>query len=222
LSTDIKKLSKVLFGVIFILLLIHTVLTLYSKVLNPDLFEFLNAKFNVENEANIPTWVSSNLLLLISITAFILARLHTEKAINRIISDRLFWATASAVFAYLSLDEFTQLHESIDLATNYQVKWVVFYAPFAIGFILLSVYYIGFIQQNKHLQNYFLGGLILIAIGGIGLEVLDYYVQLPYAIRNIVRTSEEALELFGTTLILTGSLQELSTLLEQKRLWKFE
>ena len=222
MSTDIKKLSKVLFGVIFILLLIHTVLTLYSKVLNPDLFEFLNAKFNVENEANIPTWVSSNLLLLISITAFILARLHTEKAINRIISDRLFWATASAVFAYLSLDEFTQLHESIDLATNYQVKWVVFYAPFAIGFILLSVYYIGFIQQNKHLQNYFLGGLILIAIGGIGLEMLDYYAQLPYAIRNIVRTSEEALELFGTTLILTGSLQELSTLLEQKRLWKFE
>ena len=208
----IKKLTFIIFLTIFLLLSAHILIIWLGPRLPKEIYKFLNLKFHVDKEANIPTWFSASILLLISSSAMIISVLK-EKSPKTFLSDRIFWLITSITFAFLSLDELAQIHEIIDVGSKHQLKWVLFYIPFAAIFLILCLYYFLVISKDKALSSYFLGGFIILIAGGMGMELISSYLELSYIINILIRTTEEGLEMLGTSIILLGCLHELNNIL---------
>ena len=91
-------------------------------------------------------------------------------------------------------------------------KWIFIYAPLAGLFFLVCLYYFAVIRgKDSALRNWVIGGLVVYAIGGLVCEWVNYTIPLRYAMKQIEYVAEEGLEMIGTTMVLTGCLQELNT-----------
>ena len=65
--------------------------------------------FNVNHEQNIPTLFSVLLLITCSILLSLVFYLHRKQEAGA----KMYWATLAIGFAYMAIDEFTELHENI-------------------------------------------------------------------------------------------------------------
>lgn len=191
-------LSQILIGGFLI------VMYVLSGGLSWDVF----GKFNLDGEANIPSWYST--VLLFSVSLFSLAIYGLSHAH----SHTRFWIYFGGVFCFLSLDEMVGIHEALEQTST--VKWVFFYAPFVAAFFVACVYYLKKIGQPV-LRNWLLGGLVVYSLGGLVCETISYvYYPLPQLLQYLEFVLEEGFEMLGAIMVLTGCLHELDRLLITK------
>jgi len=168
-----------------------------------------NEKFNLNQEANVPTWFAAALLLAVALCAFALHRAQEERQPGRCFA-RLFWLGFSVVYAFLSLDEAAGFHEM-------SVHWAgpirfVFFAVVAGVIFAACVYnFLVLRREARHLAGWILPGIGIYFLGAIGLETLNAFLAPLIAnITSLEIIAEEGMELLGTILVLTGCLAELS------------
>jgi ABC-type multidrug transport system permease subunit len=164
-------------------------------------------RFDLNAEANVPTWFSTIVLFSVALTAAAIYFLKESMAMAER-PWRRFWLIFSAVYAYLSLDEAARIHEILDVVL---IKWVLVYAPFAGAFFIACVYYFTVIRkQDSHLRFWILGGLIAYAVGGLGAESVSHILRpLPNFWQQVEYIVEEGLEMIGMSMVWMGCLQEL-------------
>lgn len=100
---------------ILLLLVLIALFLLILHILTLDGPKLLYLKFNLNKEANIPTWFSTVLLFTISITAIVIS--WPEKNLGLHHRWRFFWILFAAFYAFLSFDEAAMVHEVIDKIT---------------------------------------------------------------------------------------------------------
>ena len=170
----------------------------------------INNRFDLNTEANVPTWYSTVLLFSVSLFSIVIhfVRKNLVKS-NNIWSS--FWLFLSCVYCFLSLDEASRLHEILDQSTS--IKWVYVYAPFGAIFFVLCFFYFWVIRgDNKNLLKWFVGGLLLYAAGGLLSEFISYKYSLSPMWLQVEFVFEEGLEMLGTVMVLMGCCQELNDL----------
>ena len=200
MEISIRKLFFFLLITVFVLL----VMNFYPYADINSLSGTIHNRFNLDAEANIPTWFSTLLLFCVSLTSFILYNFRNKLKIDT--SMHTFWLVMSAAYCFLSLDEAARIHEVIDAILH--IKWIYIYAPLAGIFFMTCVYFLVIINKDvnsKNLRNWIIGGLLIYALGGLGGETYDYFVHSS----SVEVVFEEGLEFLGTIMVLIGSLQEL-------------
>jgi hypothetical protein len=173
----------------------------------------LHDRFDLDAEANIPTWYSTVLLFAISMSSLLIYRLSPADR-----PSRDFWLVFSFAYGYFSLDEAARFHEIIDQA----LKWVYIYAPLFGAFFALCVRHFRKVERPS-LRNWILGGLMAYALGGLGGELVSHlFNPLPYVLQQSEFVFEEGLEMLGAILVLAGCWTEINRLSDPgttKRAW---
>jgi tetratricopeptide (TPR) repeat protein len=170
-----------------------------------------NDKFNLDQEANVPTWFATALLLAVALCAFALHRAQEETRPGRCFA-RLFWLGFSFVYVLFSLDEAAGFHEM-------SVHWAgpIRFALFAVvagAFFAACVYnFLVLRREARHLAGWILPGMGIYFLGAIGLETLNAFLSPLIAnFTSLEIIAEEGMELLGTIMVFTGCLAELSRL----------
>jgi uncharacterized membrane protein YhaH (DUF805 family) len=159
-------------------------------------------RFDLNGEANIPTWYSAMLLYTVAMVGFGLFWQAPRSP------RRSFWLAFALIYAFLSLDEMARLHEIFD-SPAIRIEWLYVYAPFAAAFFAVCVY--GLVARRlaeREAARWIVGGLIIYAAGGMGMEALNYFLPLPDYWARVSIMLEEGLEMMGTTGVLLGCLVE--------------
>ncbi len=179
--------------------------------------------FSITSEKNVPTFFSFTLMVLISIVYLLLYKVKEKRS----------WLIISLFFLYLGFDDMFKIHEN--LGSNIgsavvndilEVKFIsyywqaVFMPIFALfGFYIFYVTYKEFLTQQKVTGAYMMfGGFTLYAIAialdfyeGSGSDFFWLLQQFPSLyfkdIVNLMRATEEAIEMLGGTLILASLLK---------------
>ncbi len=171
------------------------------------LFGMVNL-FNLDREANVPTWYASVTLLA---CAVLLAFIAASKRQSRDSWWR-YWAGLSAVFAYLSVDEGASIHElTIEpvralLGTSGVLHWA-WVVPGMIAVIGLGLLYLRFVlalpRSTRNLfivaGSLFVGGALVVEMLGAGWFVQAGRRNIGYV---LFWTVEEALEMAGIVVFL--------------------
>lgn len=166
--------------------------------------------FDVNSEANVPTWFNSGLLLLAGVAAVIVAWLHRP--------DRPRVAGFLTLFAVgllaLSVDELVSLHEQLGGlgsaigGSTLHFAWVLPGAVVAVlGVVILA-------RGLRALQSAdrwpFIAGVTVLLTGGLVLEAISGIVldsQGDRAAYLLVTAGEEFLEMAGAALLLLAVLR---------------
>lgn len=189
---------------LFLLLILSELILLAMHFFPADWSWALEDRFDLDKEANVPTWFAVALLFSVSIIALLI---HiVGRNIRTATSWRSFWIVFSAVFCFLSLDESSRVHEGID--NVFHIKWIYVYMPLAALFFIFCTYFMKVINKNKTLNYWMLGGLIVYALGGLLCETISFYFYSGMA--EVV--VEEGLEMLGSIMVFTGCVQELERL----------
>ncbi|MGI9538015.1 MAG: hypothetical protein ACR2PB_13170 [Desulfocapsaceae bacterium] len=171
---------SLLLGVIAIILALASLLSVYLGTVTIENQSFVNLRniyirlFDLNREANIPTWFSSILLVL---NAFILAiiaiRTKAEQG-----SYYTQWFVLAAIFLYLSIDESALLHEMTEKPVR-RVLHVSGYLYFAwiipaVGCLLVLGLYIRrflFALPKKTRWLFLIAGAVFVT-GAVGMEAM--------------------------------------------------
>ncbi|WP_437511946.1 hypothetical protein [Sorangium sp. So ce1099] len=161
-------------------------------------------------EQNVPTWYTSSLLLVCSLTLAVIAT-----GAGRAGAFARHWWGLAAAFLYISLDEVVEIHEAagswLELGGALYFSWVVPAAAFVAVFALAYLRFLSHLP--RHTRNRFLlSGSIYVA-GALVLELpLGYWTEqagsdnLVYALIDFV---EESLEMLGVNLFLLSLVDHL-------------
>lgn len=203
------------------MMVIAVILVTVSAIVSPQGDELLEKKaslsysimsepsrvFNVDQEANIPTWFTGGVALYLAMTASMIASVVKSQG------QKYSWAWRgiSLMGIYIALDELSGIHElaiepirdSWEISPWLYQSWVI---PAMIIVVLIGIIYARFLWQlPSYAKVYiFLGSLIYLT-GAVGVESIggfvlttqglnDWYVQLAHI--------EEFLEMMGLILIL--------------------
>ncbi len=209
----LNKFFWVLLTIIFSLLLIHAGLRINIHFHPETYSRILFQRFNLDSEANIPTWFSTIELFIISVLAFMIylaQKTSGEKGFHLFI-----WLIFASFYLFMSLDEAAQIHEIID--RQVQIKWVFFYAPFAgLFFAALSVYFIKEKTFRPADKKLIIFGIILFGLGALVAEFLEYLLNPSRLVEQIEILFEEGLEMYGSALVILGLLKIVNDGLKEK------
>jgi hypothetical protein len=159
--------------------------------------------FDLDREANIPTYFAALLLLLCSALLLLIGGLKAERKDPL----RRYWQALGLIFLYLSVDEAATLHETFvtPLRTLFHTSGVLYFAwviPYGIGGFILLVIFLRFLLHLPPTMRRLtiLAGSVYVT-GALGFELLaGYYVDrlggrdVFYA---LLATGEESLEMIG-------------------------
>jgi hypothetical protein len=211
-STAIPVLLGIAAGSLVILAVaMHFLAALFPDSAQMSFFEDL---FDLNVEANVPTWFSSSLWLGAAALAAWLAL--TARRDNRS------WAVVAAIAAYLSLDESATLHErfgeSFSLATLSVLPdgvWF-FYASTVLMLGFLAVVGLGLLRFVLRLPRHAGLGIIVagfvFVLGAAGFESLGAAVSNGYFVPStngfwlVAIAVEEGLEMLGIILFIHALL----------------
>lgn len=196
---------------VFFTLLCLALILVFLHLLFQHAPRIWNDKFNLDQEANVPTWLATALLLAVALCAFALHRAQEETWPGRCFA-RLFWLGFSIVYVFFSLDEAAGFHEMIVHLTGpigfalFAVAAGAFFAGCVYNFLVKR-------REARHLAGWILPGLGIYFLGAIGLETLNAFLSpLIVNFTSLEIIAEEGMELLGTIMVLTGCLAELSRL----------
>lgn len=206
--------------VVMVMVLIAVILVTVSAFVSPQGDELLEKKaslsysilsepsrvFNVDQEANIPTWFTGAVALYLAMTASMIASIVKSQG-----KRAWAWRGIALIGIYISLDELSGIHElaitpirnTWDISPWLYQSWVI---PAMIIVIIITALYIRFIWHlPSYARTYILLAGFLYVGGAIGVESIggfilstqgltDWYVQLSHI--------EEFLEMMGLILAL--------------------
>jgi hypothetical protein len=208
-----KKILVFLLSCLSLILIIHAILVFINYILATEIPPFINLRFNISYEGNIPTWFSSVLLFAIGIYSLRIASIIRNIDVTAKLSMK-FWSIFGIAFVFLSLDEAAQIHEIIDNITT--IKWVKVYAPFAFCFIIICYYYLIFKKsENEKITKYIIMGLAIYITGALIFEYIGYKFILNSLGKQIEVFLEEGFEMLGVIIVLTGTLTKLNSLISK-------
>lgn len=172
--------------------------------------------FNVNLEANLPTYFSALVLLSDAILLALIA--YRKKALGE---NFWHWIGLSTIFVFISLDEMIQIHEQFraPMEALFNTSGILYFAwfiPYVAMVIILGIAYFKFMMRlpKKILQLFILaavvfisGAVVMEAISGMHAEVHGEET-LTYA---LMYTFEEFLEMSGATIFLFALLKYISS-----------
>jgi hypothetical protein len=159
----------------------------------------IDQRFDLNSEANIPTWYSTILLFMVSCLSLIIFAVKDPS-----LPSRKFWLVMSAAYCFLSADESAMIHEAV---AQY-IKWMYIYAVVAAAFLVYSIRNLSK-YHDATVRNWILGGMIVYGTGALGLETIWYiFKPLPPLLQEAEVFVEEGFEMAGTTIVLIGCLHE--------------
>lgn len=173
--------------------------------------------FDLMQEANVPTWFSSVLLLVCATWLWMIGRL--KKAQGEPFARH--WAGLAIVFVMLSLDETAQVHDLVSdqLQARLHTSGVFFYAwviP-AIGFLaVLAVTYFRFLLHlpNRTRILFLLAGTVYVG-GAVGMEMVAAIYDQSHDFENAVTAAmanvEETMEMAGLVIFIYALTAYLSS-----------
>ena len=167
------------------------------------------ALFDVNAEANIPTFFSVLLLMFACLLLKVIAHIETKYKTH--------WIILSVGFLFMSLDEFAMLHDKLTPITQrllgtsgsgvFYFAWII---PAIILICILAIYFYKFLFQlpKKTRISFILSGSIYLA-GAIGMELVGGHYLETHS-RNLtymmIYNAEETLEMLGSILFIDALL----------------
>lgn len=167
-------------------------------------FVELSNRFDLDDEASIPTWVSQFMLSFAAILAFVVARMSEGKR-------RLTWYFVSLIVILASMDEVARLHElavqSIHVkyyggagTTVIQNAWLII-LPFVLAVTALVMFVLAKALPKRTLKILIIAGLIYL-VGALGVEIISSGMNPnSWTYTTLITALEEGLELIGTALL---------------------
>jgi hypothetical protein len=167
--------------------------------------------FNVDEENNLPTWWGTTLL-----ASAALAHLWAGWVARRTAArGSLPFTIVAVVLLAMSIDEASQLHESLDLLEGtvsvpyeFNYFWLVFGIPLAVGVLIVAL--LAGLRLPRLSLTFLLLGFLVFFLGAVGVEVLgaDVLDQGQGGTQAEVDTYhvEEALEMLGASLLVIAPL----------------
>ena len=205
-----KTFVKLLFFIFA--LLFFNVLGIISKFyFNHGYVYGLVSLFDFDAEKNIPTLYSTFALLFSSILLSIISLAHKRNG-----SAYILWLILAIIFLFLSIDEFTSIHEqlispfrkSLNTSGLLYFAWVI---PYGIALIVFVLSYLKFlVNLPKNIMILFLVSGVTFVTGAIGFELLGGRQVDLYGRNNLVYsllyTCEEFLEMLGIVIFIYALL----------------
>jgi hypothetical protein len=206
INLSARKLTRILMAGFLFLLAMHLFLVFAHFVLQVPV-RALTFLFDLDTEANVPSFFNSLLFFLIAVLFFLVGRASNKW--------RLQWLLLSAIFIFLTVDEGSQIHERFILPTlrfldtgKQSAGWL-YYAwviPYGTALLLLGVFYWRFIMDlpARTRIGLFVGGIVYLA-GAVFFELwsgreawqvhdMGLEQNLTYVLRYTV---EECMEMIG-------------------------
>ena len=162
--------------------------------------------FSLSYEANVPTWLSA---YMHATSAILLALIASGRRQSGAPFIRHWWGL-SYVFAYISIDEFVQIHEEMN--AWFELSGALYFGWVIPATILVSIFVLSYWRFLTHLPRmtrfrFIRAGAVFVG-GAMGVElILGYWTDLHgshnlgYAIIDWV---EESMEMVGAGLFLTA------------------
>ena len=157
--------------------------------------------FRLDSEDNIPTWFSSVLLLFNALLLFLIS----GQPLPLVKRFRNHWLVLGVLFLFVSIDEFTQLHEALSRFREtlgsglFYFPWVI---PGSVLILLVSIFYLRFVLAlpPRYLRLFIISGVLYVG-GALIIEVLSGYYANTNGQFNLIyflmTDLEESLELIG-------------------------
>ncbi len=158
--------------------------------------------FNLDEEANAPTWYASATLL----ASGLLLGLIAADAHQRGARGRWQWTLLAVVFVFLSLDETAAIHETVNetleqltVRAGHEVKWDLFSVALAAA---MGAYCFRFVLElPARTRLLFIVGGALYVLGAAGIEIAGKAVPAIYDApgfrKEMFTLVEELLEMLG-------------------------
>ncbi|HSK11475.1 MAG TPA: hypothetical protein VK911_17960 [Vicinamibacterales bacterium] len=171
--------------------------------------------FNVNREANVPTWYATATLLGASLLLWLIARV-SRAAGER---DARYWLWLSLLFLYVSADESMSLHEQLNVHLRPQTflpgllyfGWVV--AGVAAVAVLGFLYARFLMRLAPPVRRLFFLAAALFVGGALGVEMLGARHVYHHGAENmeyaLIATLEEVMEMAGVAVFIYALLGEL-------------
>lgn len=175
--------------------------------------DFMNTPFYMDAESNIPTFINSLMLFIVSLLLAMIA------AWKNSIRDkfRFQWIILALIFLLLSIDEVSTLHERLikPMRAVFGAEGIFYFAWIVPGLIAVGAFLIAFLTFFIHLETkfklLFFFSLILYLSGVIGGEMVSGYFASNLGLKNftyaVVATGEESVEMIGCSLLIYSLLE---------------
>jgi len=161
--------------------------------------------FDVESEANFPTYYSTMLLvvaaLLLSLIAWI-QRMAGDPMARR-------WSLLALIFFVLSLDETIGFHELIGKRLPYFYYWTI---PAATAVVVVGLYFLPFLWKlpGPHRSRFVGAGAVYVG-GALGVEVVEAAIASQTGDETwtyvLVATAQEFMEMLGISIFIWALLK---------------
>ncbi len=214
--------TKTFKSLLLLILIIVTAgcIVVISKIYFNSYNKFIYEFFDLDHETNLPTCFSTIILFfsafLLAIISFILKK--NDK-------NYVLWMLLSLCFLFLSLDEFTSIHERIGgflqkmfmLDGIFYYAWVIPYGIITLVFVLIYFKYF-LLKLPKRIRNLFIKSGAIFLLGAIGVEMLGSIavttVQPSEILISTLYIIEETLEMIGIAYLIYALLVYLKEELE--------
>ncbi|WP_299040072.1 hypothetical protein [uncultured Pseudokineococcus sp.] len=168
-------------------------------------YERLMAALAVDAETTIPAWFSVSLLLLCALLLVDVARTTRLEGSRW----RWHWAALAVVFAYMSMDEGSRLHETgssvleaAGIDTGLRFGWVALAIPVMLVFLVLMIPFLLALPRRTALR-FVLAGTVFVG-GAVGMEFAGGWAWdtagEQSALYAGISSVEELLEMVGAIL----------------------
>jgi hypothetical protein len=213
-SVSPARVLKLLAGIIVVLLILSLIGQYARFVLGHGRLLGFVPEFDVDEENNIPTYVS--MLMLLGASGGLAVIAQWVRTTGRPF-QRHWWGLAG-LFAYLSVDEMASLHERLaDLPFLPETTGLFHYAWVIPGMLLVALFAVAYLRFFWHLparwKGLFAGAAVLFVGGALGIEMLGgLYASLHGELHfghALILTAEEGFELFGVALFVYAVLDYL-------------
>jgi hypothetical protein len=213
-----RRITKVLFSVVLLLTLANLAGVFTKFYLGHNKVKGLIPLFDVNQEANIPTFYSSLTLLFCAILLWIIA---TSKSKEEDHYSR-HWKGLSIIFLYLSIDEAAGIHELLSkplrelfqLGGFFYIAWVI---PYAILTLIFGIIFRGFLLDlpNHTRRLFILSGAIFI-FGALGIELIEsksftFFGTKETVFHSALWSIQEFLEMLGVLIFIYALVEYASS-----------